>query len=85
MKFNIYLKPEIGHKVTLIAKRLNRSQNSIINEALKEWLDRHFLSQWSEGFFDFEPITNIPDFKESQKELNKDIPEDPFNFDCHEN
>ncbi len=78
MNFNVYLKAETGNKVTRMAKKLHRSRNSIINEALEEWLDSHSPSQWPEGFFDFDPITDIPDFKELRKELNQDIPEDPL-------
>lgn len=78
MNFNIYLKEEMGSKVTKAAKKLHRSRNSIINEAIDEWLERHYPSQWPKGFFDFDPITDIPDFKELRRDLNRDIQEDPL-------
>lgn len=78
MNFNIYLKEEMGNKITRVAKKLHRSRNSIINEAVEEWLENHFPSQWPKGFFDFDPITDIPDFKELRKELKNNIPEDPL-------
>lgn len=78
MNFNIYLKEEMGSKVTKAAKKLHRSRNSIINEAVEEWLDKHYPSQWSKGFFDFDPIRDVPDFKELRRDLNNNILEDPL-------
>lgn len=78
MNFNVYLKEEIGSKVTKAAKKLHRSRNSIINEALEEWLERHRSSQWPKGFFSFDPITDAPDFKEFRKDLTNNISEDPL-------
>lgn len=78
MKLNIYLKEETRNKINKAAKKLHRSRNSIINEALDEWLEKHFPSQWPQGFFDFEPITDVPDFKEFRKELTHNITEDPL-------
>lgn len=77
MNFNIYLKDDIGKRVTKRAKSLHRSRNSIITEALEEWLDRHSASSWPKGFFDFEPIEDVPDFKKMRGDL-KEISEDPL-------
>ena len=77
MNFNIYLKKNIGEKVTKTAKSLHRSRNSIISEALEEWLERHSSTKWPSDFFDFEPIQNLPNFKEFRKDLKK-LPEDPL-------
>lgn len=77
MNFNVYLKKNIGEKVTRTAETFHRSRNSIVSEALEEWLDRHASSTWPKDFFDFEPIKTVPDFKKQRKEL-KDISEDPL-------
>ena len=78
MNFNIYLKEEVGLKVTKAAKKLHRTRNSIINEALGEWLDKNFPSQWPKGFFDFEPIMDVPNFKEFRKDLKDNLTKDPL-------
>lgn len=78
MNFNVYLKDEVGGKLAKAAKRLHRSRNSIINEAISEWLDNHSPSGWVKGFFDFEPISDVPDFKELRKDLSHNIKEDPL-------
>lgn len=51
MNFNVYLNKETGERVTRIAKSLHRSRNSIVNEALEEWLGKH--TKWPKNFFDF--------------------------------
>lgn len=78
MNFNVYLNRETGAKVIEVAKLQHRSRNSIINEALEEWLQKHTKSKWPEGFFDFSPIEDIPDFKSYRKDLKDNIPEDPL-------
>lgn len=78
MNFNVYLKRDLGRKVTQIAKSKHRSRNSIVNEALEEWLSNHSKSQWPKGFFDFDPIMDVPDFKEYRRDLKDNVSEDPL-------
>ena len=78
MNFNLYLKKETGEKVTQIAKSLRRSRNSIVNEALEEWLGKHTQTKWPKKFFEFSPIENVPDFKALRNDLKDNIPEDPL-------
>lgn len=53
MNFNVYVKKETGQRVTKVAKALHRSRNSIVNEALEEWLHKQASSEWPKGFFRF--------------------------------
>jgi hypothetical protein len=78
MNFNVYLKKENGKRVTQIAKTLHRSRNSIVNEALEEWLEKHTKTKWPEGFFDFSPIEDVPDFNSLRKDLKDNVSEDPL-------
>ena len=73
MKFNVYLKKETGERINRIAKKLHRSRNSIVSEALDEWLCKHSKSKWPENFFDFPPIENTPDFKALRNDLKYNI------------
>lgn len=50
MNFNIYVKKDVGQRITEIAKNSHRSRNSIINEALEEWLNQHTPSKWPDNF-----------------------------------
>lgn len=63
MNFNIYVNKDIGKKIIKVAEDQHRSHDSIINEALEEWLSHHTTEQWPKDFFDFTPIEDVPDFK----------------------
>lgn len=78
MNFNVYLNKNTGERVTKIAKSLHRSRNSIINEALEEWLGKHTQAKWPKDFFDFAPIEDTPDFKVLRNDLKDNLPEDPL-------
>lgn len=78
MNFNVYLNKGTGEKITLLAKSLHRSRNSIINEALEEWLSSHTQTSWPKDFFDFLPIEDLPDFKGLRQDLKDHISEDPL-------
>lgn len=77
MNFNVYLRKNVGDRITKAAKILHRSRNSIVSEAIEEWLKRHSSSSWPKNFFNFEPIENVPDFKKLRKDL-KNLFEDPL-------
>lgn len=78
MNFNIYLNKKTASKVTRAAKGMHRSRNSIITEALEEWLERHATDRWPKKFFDFEPINDLPDFKQLRADLSNNVSEDPL-------
>lgn len=78
MNFNIYVHKDLGDKVKRIAKDLKRSRNSIVNEALEEWLSHHTKTKWPNHFFDFDPIKDTPDFKSLRNDLKDNISEDPL-------
>jgi hypothetical protein len=78
MNFNVYVNKNTGEKINEIAKSLHRSRNSIINEALEEWLYQHSNEKWPTDFFNFKPIKDVPDFKALRKDLSKEIKEDPL-------
>jgi hypothetical protein len=77
MNFNVYLNKAIRERMTKIAKITHRSRNSIVNEALEEWLNKHASTEWPKGFFDFEPINDVPNFKDLRSNL-KSFLEDPL-------
>lgn len=81
MNFNVYLNKETGKKITQLAKSLHRSRNSIVNEALEEWLSKNVKTEWPKNFFDFSPIEDVPDFKSLRNELDDNISKDPFQLE----
>jgi hypothetical protein len=77
MNFTIYVNKEVAQKIEKLSKSLNRSRNSIVNEALQEWIKHHKSQQWPEHFFDFKPAKDVPDFKALRNEL-KEPSKDPL-------
>lgn len=78
MNFNVYVRKNTGQCVNKMAADLHRSRNSIVNEALEEWLLRHSKTVWPKDFFDFEPIDDVPDFKKLRKDLKRTTSRDPL-------
>lgn len=78
MNFNLYLKKGVGEQVARVAKKLHRSRNSIISEALEQWLTKYSSSEWPKHFFDFEPVQDVPDFKATRADLKPLDDSDPL-------
>ncbi|MCE5294609.1 MAG: hypothetical protein LLF94_08360 [Chlamydiales bacterium] len=78
MNFNVYVPKDIGLKLSEATKALHCSRNSIVTEALSEWLQVHLPSEWPQGFFDFSPVEGVPDFKALRKDLADIVNEDPL-------
>ena len=77
MNFNVYVPQKLGEEIAKIAKEDRCSRNAIIVEALEAFVRYKQGSSWPQGFFDFEPIGDLPDFKAMRKEF-KAPPEDPL-------
>lgn len=77
MNFTVYIKKELAEQISRLSKTLKKSRNSIINEAVEQWVRKHEYRTWPENFFDFEAVIDVPDFKKLRKEL-KEPNEDPL-------
>ena len=70
MNLSIYLTPKLVSKLSLIAQKKHISKNSIVREALEEWLAHHYPnSNWPTNFFDFQAVKETPDFSSYRSEL----------------
>lgn len=77
MNFNVYVGKRTGERLNKAAKTAHRSRNSIVNEALEQWLTANSQEQWPKSFFEYDPIEEVPDFESYRKELGS-INEDPL-------
>ena len=68
MNFNIYIEESLAGQVAKLAKSLDKSRNSIIREALQDWITRQTSSQWSEEVLNFSGIEDFPEFEAQRKE-----------------
>ena len=70
MNISIYLPKQLEAQLSLIARERHLSKNSIVRQALEEWIIQHSPhSSWPPHFFDFEPIKETPDFSSYRQEL----------------
>lgn len=47
-------------------------------KSLGRILEKHTQSNWPSGFFDFEPVNDVPDFKALRKDLKKNVKKAPL-------
>ena len=78
MNFNVYVPKDIGAKLSRATETLHCSRNSIVTEALAQWLELHLPTQWPDNFFNFSPLEDVPDFKALRSDLADVSNEDPL-------
>lgn len=48
MNFNIYLEDELANDLIVIAKKSGKTRNSLVREAIHEYVNKQHHLQWSE-------------------------------------
>lgn len=69
MNLNIYLEDHVAKQLTIQAEKLHRKRNSIIREALAEWLSKHNSESWPSSIIEFHGIENWDDIEVLRKGL----------------
>lgn len=69
MNLSIYIDKELAKKITELSKALKRTRNSVINEAIENWIEKQNKSEWPKRFFEFEALPDFPSSKELRKGL----------------
>ena len=70
MNLSVYLPQKLVSKISHVAKAQHVSKNSIMKEALEEWIANHCPnSSWPPHFFDFQAVKDVPDFSSYRSEL----------------
>lgn len=66
MNFNIYINDQLYRELENSKELLGKSRNSIVREALVEWVSRHKQTKWPKNFFKFDDVLRelYPDAKE---------------------
>jgi hypothetical protein len=70
MNINIYIEDKLGKQLTSYAERFHRKKNSIIREAIRDWLTRHTERKWPETILQFDGIKGFPDIEELRKDIS---------------
>lgn len=71
MNLHIYLEDNLGYKLTNYSKQFHRKRNSIVREAIKDWIDNHEGKAWSKLIMEFKGIKDFPDVRTLRQNLNE--------------
>ena len=69
MNINVYIEDKLGEQLSNYSKRFHRKKNSIVREAIRDWLTKHAEHKWSNTILQFNGIKEFPDIKELRKDL----------------
>lgn len=71
MNFNIYINDQLYQELEGYRQSSSKSRNSIVTEALTEWINHHKQAKWPKDLFCFNNDTTglYPDTEELRKDL----------------
>lgn len=77
MNINVYIEDSLAMELKEYIKHTGKQRNTIIREAIKEWLSHHQTTQWPASIKKFNGIPDAPAFESTRQELS-DTDEDPL-------
>ena len=69
MNLNIYIEDHLARQLSAQAEKLHRKKNSIIREALAEWLKKYNSKSWPSSVIEFQGIEDWDDISSLRKGL----------------
>ncbi len=72
MSFQVYIEPELQEKLDALCKKMGQKRNTLVREALREYLGRRLEKSWPDAVFQFKPDRALPRFEERRDELFPD-------------
>ncbi|AFZ52855.1 CopG family transcriptional regulator [Cyanobacterium aponinum UTEX 3222] len=69
MNFNIYLEDELANDLIVIAKKSGKTRNSLVREAIHEYVNKQHHLQWSEKILNFNGVDDGIEFESYRDEL----------------
>lgn len=76
MNFSVHLNDELVEQLNEIARETGKARNSLIREAVGEWLGRRRPGKWPAEVMNFGGMRRIKRFEKNRKGLRP--PRDPF-------
>ncbi|MDA9163668.1 ribbon-helix-helix domain-containing protein [Rickettsiaceae bacterium] len=67
MNINIYIEDQLARQLSTFSQKFHRKRNSIVREAIREWLEKHTSTKWPKSILEFEGIKDFPDISELRK------------------
>lgn len=69
MAFHVYIEPELEMKLDAFCKKTGKKRNTLVREALREFLDKRVSQDWPESVLKFKPDISLPPFEACRDEL----------------
>lgn len=69
MNINIYIEDRLGKQLNQCAKEVGKSRNTLVREALKEWLNHHAIKHWPSSVLNYKGHKKMPAFESTHHEL----------------
>jgi hypothetical protein len=69
MNINIYLEDKLAKSLNQCVKKLHKSRNAIIREAVSEWIAHHETKKWPSSIIKFKGIPKIVPFESFRQDL----------------
>lgn len=69
MNVNVYFEDSLAQQLGQYAKNLHKPRNTIIREAVKEWIAHHKIKKWPKSILNFKGCPDFPAFESTRKEL----------------
>lgn len=69
MNFNIYLEDDLGNNLIAMAEKLGKTRNSIIREAVSEFIRKQYSLEWSSTIQNFTGIDEGIEFESYRDDL----------------
>lgn len=67
MNINVYMEDLLARQLSECSRKLHRKKNSIIREAVKDWLKKHANTNWPKSVVAFEGIEDFPTVDDLRK------------------
>ncbi len=77
MNINVYLEDSLAQSLNRQTKKLGKSRNAIIREAINAWIAHHEHKLWPNSILNFKGIQSMLPFESSRNELTQPK-EDPL-------
>jgi len=65
----VYIEDQLATQLSKHAEKLHRKRNSIVREAIKDWLNKNAQQKWSNTVLKFKGIEDFPDVDELRKSV----------------
>ena len=70
MNVNVYFEDSVAQQLGQYARSLHKPRNTIIREAVKEWIAHHEIKKWPKSILKFTGCPDFPAFESTRKELS---------------